>query len=424
MGAPSRLLALLLYTLHFLPLVLATGIQYCRDELPLCFGVASTKNETAGGHDIHLSLVATPSKNGGWVAVGIGKKMAGSLIFVMYSDQDRTSPVTSIRTVESHTNPTVLTDHATYVEVLNSSISATSYHAHFVCYSCELWWQTPIVTKGKTPFIYSANRDQTFDPPETDSVLMMHDYYGVVEGDMDEALLSDADEYTPAIRPGETTGFVMLNENGHANLNPKAGSLLSSSWLSPAAVHGVVMSVAFMGLFMLGGILIQLPLARAFKYHWAIQIGALLLALGSATYMTIRSTHFDLHKILGLTVVSALAIQAVVGYKHHTVFIQIHQQSVFTSIHRWLGRGLLLLGTVNVALGLYHRGRPTGAIVAWFVIWLTEVAGYVWILRRKNRHQRQQRGHMVPKSEHDTELFGLAGDNSDDSEDSDFEEEV
>ncbi|KAJ5142248.1 hypothetical protein N7526_003243 [Penicillium atrosanguineum] len=389
MGAPSRLLALLLYTLHFLPLVLATGIQYCRDELPLCFGVASTKNETAGGHDIHLSLVATPSKNGGWVAVGIGKKMAGSLIFVMYSDQDRTSPVTSIRTVESHTNPTVLTDHATHVEVLNSSISATSYHAHF-----------------------------------TDSVLMMHDYYGVVEGDMDEALLSDTDEYTPAIRPGETTGFVLLNENGHANLNPKAGSLLSSSWLSPAAVHGVVMSVAFMGLFMLGGILIQLPLARAFKYHWAIQIGALLLALGSATYMTIRSTHFDLHKILGLTVVSALAIQAVVGYKHHTVFIQIHQQSVFTSIHRWLGRGLLLLGTVNVALGLYHRGRPTGAIVAWFIIWLTEVAGYVWILRRKNRHQRQQRGHMVPKSEHDTELFGLAGDNSDDSEDSDFEEEV
>lgn len=423
MKAPGSLLSALMYTACLVPRSLASGIQYCRDDPRLCFGVTSTKNATAGGHDIHVSLTATPSDNGGWAAVGIGKKMAGSLIFVMYSDTDRTSPVASIRTVESHDNPTVLKDHGTHVEVLNTSITAMDHHAHFVCYSCEEWWKTPIATEGKTSFIYAANRAQTFDKAESDSVLMFHDAYGIVEGDMDEALLSSTDELNPAIRPGESTGFVLLNENG--DLKSHKGSPLPSSWPSPGTIHGVVMGVAFMGCFPVGGMLIQLPLGRAFTYHWMIQLCALLLALGSAGYMVTRSTHFDLHKILGLTVVGALAVQAAVGYKHHTVFVRIAQRSAYTLVHRWLGRSLLLLGIVNVALGLYHKRRPTGAIMAWFVIWLAELVAYAWVMRQKQRRKRQQhQPQLVAKDEHEIGLFDLGSSDSDDSEDSEFEEEV
>lgn len=149
---------------------------------------------------------------------------------------------------------------------------------------------------------------------------MMHDAYGIVEGDMDEALLPDPAEVIPAIKPDETTRFVLKNQNG--DVKSAAGSSpQESSWLSPGEIHGFAMTVGFMGLFIPGGMVIRLLLDRAFKYHWIIQLCASLLALGSATYMVVRSTHFGLHKILGLTVVSSLAIQAVVGYKHHTAFM-------------------------------------------------------------------------------------------------------
>ncbi|KAI2085091.1 hypothetical protein LOZ36_004259 [Ophidiomyces ophidiicola] len=417
----SRILFSLLYYIYVSPLAFGAGIQYCRNDPPLCFAVASMKNNTAGGHDIHLSLVMTPSINGGWAAVGIGNKMSGSLMFLVYSEKGQKALMTSIRTVESHDNPTLLMDHGRHVEMINSSISSTSYHARFVCYSCDHWWRTATSKEGKTQFIYAANRKQTFDTATSNSVLKIHDTYGVVEGDMDKALLSDPHEPLPAIRPGETSGFELKNENGVIKSTPKS-STQQSPWLSPGQVHGIVMVFVFMGLFMPGGIIIRLPLVRAFRYHWAIQACASLLALGSAAYMAVRSTHFDLHKILGLTVVGSLPLQAMVGYKHHAIFMRIHRQSVYTSVHKWAGRALLLLGSLNVGFGLSHSRRSTGAILAWFIIWLVEIVGIVWILRRKRQERQQQRGQLVPKDEPENGLissqeFEIGDSDSSDSED-------
>ncbi|KAK2746152.1 hypothetical protein FQN55_005781 [Onygenales sp. PD_40] len=422
MGRPHFRLPTLSWAFYFIfPIAIAGGIQYCRQQPPLCFSVAHHKNQELGGHDIHITLTATPSSTGGWVAVGIGGTMAGALMFIMYSDQSRKSLVTSIQTTRGHLMPTVLTGGGMNVAAYNSSISATGYHAEFACYSCEQWWSAPISTTGMASFIYAANDEQTFATAEIDSALDFHTAWGIVQGDMDQAFLGDRHVPISQIQSGQTKGFVQVSENRHVTEYQASPSpARSSHWPTPGDIHGVVMTLVFMGLFLPGGIIIQLPLPRAFMYHWTIQLFALLLAFSSAAYMVVQSTHFDLHKILGLMVVILLVVQAVVGYKHHVAFVKIRQRSVFTTVHRWLGRGLLFLGTLNVAFGLRHKGRPNGAIYAWFVVWLVEIVVYIWVTCRKQRRERRDRGELVPKDEHSNDgMFSLGEDDSDLSDDSD-----
>lgn len=73
-------------------LSLSSALQFCRVEgtrTDLCFAIASSKNQTTKGTDVSLHLSARFEQRNGWVAFGVGEKMAGALMFVMYpGDQD------------------------------------------------------------------------------------------------------------------------------------------------------------------------------------------------------------------------------------------------------------------------------------------------------------------------------------------------
>ena len=56
------------------------------------------------------------------------------------------------------------------------------------------------------------------------------------------------------------------------------------------------------------------------------------------------------HQIIGIIVVIALFVQALLGYKHHRDYKKTGQRTVVSHSHIWLGRALVVLGMVNAVL--------------------------------------------------------------------------
>lgn len=390
----------------------ASGIQFCQADPQFCFGVTRKHNETTDGQDIYLTLSATPSADGGWVSVGLGSEMKDSMMFIIYADQKMGSLVTSVRTAGGHVMPEVFPEDTVTekIRVLEATASKNNYLAQFVCYGC---WSPEVNVDGASPFIYAGNPQQTFTSADKYTNLLAHKYSGVTWGDMDTAALAaDVDDPVPTIQGDQTIGFT--------NVAPK-GAKKAEGFFTAVRVHGIIMTFSFMGLFVGGSMAIWLPLLRAFKYHWIIQASASVLALGSGLYMFLRSTHFGLHKILGLVVICSLIIQAAAGYKHHIDFVKIRRQTIFTLVHRWLGRGILVFGTLNVGLGMYYRHWSFLGMLGWFVIWCAEIGGYGYILLQHGRLKREARGQPVPKDEleeiADAEVFDIGDDFPEDEND-------
>lgn len=399
------LLALICAAFLWASPAVAEGARYCHDKLQFCIAVATKENATTHGRDVFVSLSARPSENGGWTAVGIGQVMAGALMFLVYSDSSKASVTASIRTASGHVMPTVLTANTTKVGVLHAEMTESKdYYAQFVCYSCDQWLPDKIdMTSTSQPWIYARNTKQIFYTAENDANLMIHDSYGVLAVDMPSTLIADGDPI-PAIQPGVPSFGVSLVKESSEKDHGK-----QEAWPSAVQLHGIIMTISFMGLFGAGGVIIRLPLGQSFRYHWIVQLTASILAVGSALYMLLRAKHLGPHKIIGLIVVSALIVQGVLGHKHHAVFVKLRRQSLYTMLHRWLGRAVLSLGIFNVGTGLYYRGWSTLALIAWLVVAAAEVAGYSYVVYLYQR-RRWQEGKPIQKDEEDEEIFDMGVD--------------
>jgi hypothetical protein len=410
MGSPLRALASLCLVLFWAGPALAGMIQYCSDEPQFCFGVTLQQNSSTDGHDVYVTLSATPSEAGGWTSVGFGSVMKDSLMFIVYAAPDSDSLVTSVRTAGGHVMPTPLTEHTNDIQVLHTAVSETQYYAQFVCYACDTWSPAEIDAQGNSSFIYAANTQQAFSSADdASSNLQIHNHHGVLIGDLSAAWKAHKDDRIPEIQGTETIGFSHVpHHHGHDDDD--------EALFSPVRVHGVIMTIAFMGLFFAGNLSIRLPLVRAFKYHWVIQLSASVLALGSALYMFLRASHLGTHKIIGLVVVCSLIAQAAAGYKHHIDFVRIRRKTIFSLAHRWLGRSIFVVGTFNVGLGMYYRGWSTMGMLAWFVIWSAELVSFAYVVvQHRRRAMRESRGQPIATRDSESEIFDI-GDDLEDGE--------
>lgn len=330
-------------------------------------------------------------------------------MFIVYEDQDSKSLITSIRSATGHVMPTVKEESEGQVTVLETSIADNNYLAQFVCYSC---WSPELEVSELSPYIFAGNREQAFHAADKYSPLMYHEFQGVLWGNMSIAEIGDekTEHLAPSIQGDQTIGIT-----SDAPDVPKR----SEGFITPVRIHGTIMTISFMGLYYAGSVAIRSASIRAFKYHWMIQASASVLALANGLYMFLRSTHFGPHKIIGLTVLCSLIIQAAAGYKHHIDFVKVRRQTIFTLVHRWLGRAILLFGTLNVGLGMYYRHWSGIGLFIWFAFWCIEVAGYGYILlQHQRRNMYRQRGQPIPKDDlddiADAEVFDIGDDFDDD----------
>lgn len=383
-------------------------VQYCDSKFHFCFAASRVSNVSSGSHDVYLTISAKPSSNGGWIGIGFGHEMNGALMLIIYEDQARKSLVTSIRTATGHTMPNIVPDADRQVSVLDSTIANGQYTAQFVCHTC---WSSDATLEEMSPMIFAGNRDQAFRSADEHTSLMYHDFSGRVWANTTAAMQDSSDGSPPLIHARKSIGTITDSSKASAS---------SGGVFTPVRVHGTIMTFSFMGLYFAGSVAIRSPTMKAFKYHWMIQAGASILALSNGLYMFRRSTHFGPHKIIGLTILILLIVQAAAGYKHHIDFVKIRRQTIFTLVHRWLGRGILLFGTMNVGLGMYYRKWSFLGLFIWFVLWCTEIIGYGFVLRSYNRRRSQQRKKFIPKCNSEqvagAKVFGIGGDFDEDED--------
>ena len=63
-----------------------------------------------------------------------------------------------------------------------------------------------------------------------------------------------------------------------------------------------------------------------------------------------------------------LLLQPFFGLAHHFRFRKTHKRGVFTQIHVWYGRLLILLGIVNGGLGLQLAANAKGGQIAYGIV--------------------------------------------------------
>lgn len=185
------------------------------------------------------------------------------------------------------------------------------------------------------------------------------------------------------------------------------------------------MTLSFLVLYPLGIYFLRSPRATAFNLHWTINSLSSMSVGVSAIIGFVNSHSISIaHQYLGILIVCALAVQTVLGWRHHIIYISSGGRRTWMSwVHVWLGRIVLPLGIVNTILGLLlrHYGwltiSLTIALAAVEVIVLTLVVGRA-LTRRPGA---MQKGAAAPTADEAEEYFQLTGD--DDEDDFSDEEE-
>src|ERR1700753_1009260 len=161
------------------------------------------------------------------------------------------------------------------------------------------------------------------------------------------------------------------------------------------------MSIVFIVLYPLGAISIRLPIDRIpglrntylknkiMAIHAPIQILGLVMMIGGMA-LGIRIAHdlgylmrpVNRHIIIGLIVVCTIIVfQPILGNLQHRHFKKTGGKSIFAYMHRWIGRGAILLGIINNGLGLQFASNdiyvPNRSYIRNFV--LAGILVFIWL---------------------------------------------
>ncbi|OAA73468.1 Carbohydrate-binding domain family 9-like protein [Cordyceps fumosorosea ARSEF 2679] len=393
--------------------------QFCLDGWDrqgprFCMAASMYHNHSTSAHDMLVSVEVTRPADAalasaGWLAIGSGAVMSGSLMFVVYGDPlTGQGPFVSARGVEignGHTPPDVLSrddpslNHGVLVQQLGAGewrAGANGTHVgvvRFACYACTAWSGHAVDAEATSqPLIWAFNGLEDMAPYAWDQPL--HKHVGVSGWGNFYANLQAASTHHAAGPPAVVPGHDRINAAA-THITVKPPSFFQRLRARPAAhAHGFVMLLAFLALFPLGVVGIRSGLDRAFKYHWTIQAGAMCFAtVGAALgiYMSRGNLLGSAHQKVGLAVFALLFAQAASGWWHHVRFVRIRRRTWVSYAHMGLGWGILLGGWANAVTGamLFGLGRPGLLVLVGLVATeLMALVAVVYVARRKSRQDR------------------------------------
>ncbi|KIW96381.1 uncharacterized protein Z519_03450 [Cladophialophora bantiana CBS 173.52] len=263
---------------------------------------------------------------------------------------------------------------------------------------------------------------------------------GSGEGDSKEAVPEDpvdkeADESAPAptdASPDSDTSAPGSDDGSKVEQpvkSVKQWNIRSMMW----HLHGFLMTMPFLVGYPLAIYLLRSPrtsaAGTAFNYHWTVNsLSSISVSIGALIGFTNSRSISITHQYVGILIVCALAVQVVLGWRHHVIFISTGGRKTWMStVHVILGRVVLPVGIINVVSGLMlrHYGWPVislcVALAVVEVVVLTLVVGQA----RKRRPGALQKGPSAPTADEAEEYFQLAGDDDDEfSDDDDHDEET
>jgi Cytochrome domain of cellobiose dehydrogenase len=221
--------------------------QFCKHrgqngKADMCFGLNTFYNTTTQRSDIYITLYTFRFKSSakGWACAGIGQRMMGALMFIVYGDPESPHGTmqTVVRTATGHHPPLSIDDESVYsglkpeVEVrrsefvkyegqyFNEKLSLTPTHvgiSEIVCYGCDVWEGFPIDNNTVSQkMIWSTNSWQDFQGDfGVNRAIEMHQFglgFGFLWVDYLNAQVSSGKPFFPTIR--ETEGHYGMSEVG------------------------------------------------------------------------------------------------------------------------------------------------------------------------------------------------------------------
>ncbi|KAI4748400.1 CBD9-like protein [Aureobasidium sp. EXF-12298] len=315
------------------------------------FALALGLNTTSNDLYFNMSAPSTYS----WFAFGIGSQMKNSLMFIGYKSSNGTGVTLSPRLSTGHQQPQYTSSME--VQTLSSSLTDGTLQLMAVCKNCTKWSLGSMDTTSTTqPFIFALGpTGETVSSDSTSQSIDQHSLYNGFSLDMTQASFSGS-------------GTPNLNSGSGASSSNSGSSSSSSSGATTSGggdtlyrrVHGIFMAIAFVILFPLG--VLVLRLGHSVIGHGIVQATAycfVIVGLGTGIYLSSQfsytSGYNTSHQIIGLVLFALLTVQALGGLIHHLLFRRGHK-TIIGKVHMVLGIGLLILGIVNVPLGLNLAG--------------------------------------------------------------------
>ena len=271
-----------------------------------------------------------------------------------------------LRTAHGHVKPKVA-DGAPHIEIRKKFADSFGYtFLELVCFSCDKWGGSPVsIQSAKQSWIWAANKDQMLKSDDVNAELQIHSHKGrsrtlqLVTSSVPCRVDKTIGQFTmdmtksktelshPAV-PGVQKGRKPINAARVEEKKP--GNNLIQRLIT---IHGIVLSIAFMILFPAGVTALRSGSSKGFKYHWVIQSTAMAFAFVGfclALYFSWGRFFTHPHKIIGEALFFCLVAQPILGWKHHVNFVRVRHRTAVSHWHIWIGRAILGLGMINVAV--------------------------------------------------------------------------
>lgn len=151
--------------------------------------------------------------------------------------------------------------------------------------------------------------------------------------------------------------------------------------------HGTIMGLSFVIILPIGGVVLRLPVPqnkRPVRAHATIQLtgyASILVGLGLGLWLGLNVRFLDYaHTIIGMSVIAALLVQAVLGGLNHALHKKHGRGTLWGVGHVWFGRTLLMLGIANGGVGLLIADNTSGGRIVYGVLAGASAAIYLGVL--------------------------------------------
>ncbi|EEH44049.2 hypothetical protein PABG_11456 [Paracoccidioides brasiliensis Pb03] len=351
-------------TLASMPVVHGQTAQFRPSDAKGIFYSLTIPPSTASrGEGLIFFTMEAPSDGIQWFALGQGRGMTGSNIFVAYASSPTNitvSPRLGVGHIEPEYNPS-----ARISLLEGSGISNGKMIANVRCDNCMKWEGGSMSpTDRKSPWIWAMKAGNPLNSADVREQISFHDNMGTFSLD-----LSNPSDGGSGGSGSATPGV------SQKTINVKS------------VTHGIIMSVVFVILlptFALGLFLITYP-QTASRIHAPLQLltvcGAIAgFGVGVSLARDLGKTAMY-HPIIGYVVIAWLSVfQPLLGYLHHRHYVRMRKGSVMGFVHRWVGRAMLILAIVNGGLGFKFAGIGSDTAPKVGVIVYGAIAGFMGVI--------------------------------------------
>ena len=329
-----------------------------------------------------------------WASIGIGHKMAHSLMFIITQNKGNVSLSVRLTPYNPH-HFTSLTcrDYHQPTEVKNvtatleqgTGVNDSYITANIHVQSGGLFWAggNLNVASSNQDFIYGFSPNTPSGGSASGSIVQ-HVVVGSFQLDLGAAI-------------------------GTGGMPTIVSPVTSWGWQSIVLAHAVMMGIAWVGLLPAGAIIIRFlgsKVKNPVLVHQILQLAsmgfvfiAFFVGVGTSSSFiaftigasTGQQFKFG-HQWLGGLVCFGLLIQAALGWYHHKRYVQDKPTSRrwFTHVHLWLGRFLLFFALITIGLGIQLYGDGAAAQAMWYIFTIIFVAAYGFFYWRIHLQRRKR----------------------------------